>query len=305
MRILKDKKGEAYIRACISILIVCIVFVSLLNFVLLTILTKGQRSGAIQVLDQYAQNNAVKIHDSIKIHSEETDTLDATIFIEDLCEAQGLTSEGDTYVSYNRDGDYRYIISDVVMSFTVENTTKIHVSYTLTVPYDFWGTTTWINVPLVISTRLDAKFEIDETDDLVIYTVNHWKKGLDDTYVLDQSWTQRAEANTYVTPVVISYPGFTAPSTQRVLVKADRTTVVDYYYDRESYTITVTAGEGVASVTGGGTYHYGQVITITATLESGCTTVCWYGDTNWMKYTDALSTVFTVYGDAELFASAE
>ncbi len=97
---------------------------------------------------------------SIKQSSDETQSLDPTIFITDLCEAQGLDSSGSVYISYSSNGAKRYEVSDISMSFYVEKTTKIQVSYTLTVPLKFLGQTTWVAIPVTISTSLNPKFDV-------------------------------------------------------------------------------------------------------------------------------------------------
>ena len=63
------------------------------------------------------------------------------------------------------------------------------------------------------------------------------------------------------------------------LINGNGKTVVKIYYTRESYTLSVTAGDNVSSVTGAGTYEYGESVTITATLgsETGYT----FTFTNW------------------------
>ncbi len=68
-----------------------------------------------------------------------------------------MLSDG-RYISYSTANNIRYAVSDISMSFYVESTTKIKVSYTLTVPLQFMGIVLWADIPVVISTSLNPKF---------------------------------------------------------------------------------------------------------------------------------------------------
>lgn len=299
-QLLKDKHGAMYIRACVILIILSLVFMALFAYSMTVLMAKAQRKGAIQTLDAYTQTNAIDIYNSIKVHSDTTDLLDPEAYIANLCVVQGLVKEGDDYVAYDDDGYYRYGLSDITMSFVIENTTFVYVEYNLKIPFRFAGTVTWLDIPLVISSRLKPIFETEE-DTMVNYTVNHWKYDLDGNPVLDRSWTLRAAEGDSVTPPTIAYPGFIAPVVQTVTVSADKTTVVDYYYSRETYTVEITAGEGIASVSGAGTYQYGQTVTISVVLSDGYTIPAWSGDTQVLTGgVNELTYNFIVHDDVEL-----
>lgn len=88
----------------------------------------------------------------------------------------------------------------------------------------------------------------------VKYTVNHWKQKLyyDNTatftnplihneanYSLADTDTFTGVTDSKVTPERKNYSGFTAPSGIEVTIRSDGSTVVDYYYTRNSYILTV------------------------------------------------------------------
>ncbi len=90
--------------------------------------------------------------------------------------------------------------------------------------------------------------------DNVKYVVNHWKQKLyyDNTatftnplihneanYSLADMDTFTGVTDSKVTPERKNYNGFTAPSGIEVTIKSDGSTVVDYYYTRNSYILTV------------------------------------------------------------------
>ena len=108
------------------------------------------------------------------------------------------------------------------------------------------------------------------------YTVNHWQQNLnggaeqnDANYTLADTESLTGTTGASVTPGVKTYEGFTAPSATTVTITADGSTVVNYYYTRNSYTVTLTAGTGIASVSGDGTYQYGASVTISAAVSNG------------------------------------
>lgn len=215
--LLKDKHGAMYIKACVLVIIITMVFSVAFYFTTTMVRAKAQRKDAIQTLDQYTQLNAIDIYNSIKNHNDKTDTLDSDVFVASLCSSQGLQVSGDTWVAYTEDGGERYRISDIQMKYSVDNTTKITVSYTLTVPLNFLGNTVWIDIPVSINTSLNAKFDETDNSGTATYIVKHWKMNTDvTTYSLDKVWTLTGTVGDKVTPPVKTYEGFVSPATQTV-----------------------------------------------------------------------------------------
>lgn len=73
------------------------------------------------------------------------------------------------------------------------------------------------------------------------YKVEHYLQNIaDDDYPVEPEDVENLAGTTdqSVTPSVLDYAGFTPPVTQTVTVEADGSTVVKYYYLRNSYTIT-------------------------------------------------------------------
>ena len=95
------------------------------------------------------------------------------------------------------------------------------------------------------------------TTQTATYTVNHYQQNIaDDNYTLKETQTLSGEVGTSVTPAVKSYTGFKAPSTKTVTIKSDGSTVVNYQYTRNSYTLTWDVNEGNALT---GSYTSGSV----------------------------------------------
>ncbi len=112
------------------------------------------------------------------------------------------------------------------------------------------------------------------------YTVRHyWQNVDDDEYTLHETENLTGTTGAQVTPSVKTYTGFNSPSTQTVTVAADGSTVVEYRYTRQTYTVNLQTGTGVTSVSGGGTYRYEKEITINAVLAEGYDWRNWTGTT--------------------------
>ncbi len=112
------------------------------------------------------------------------------------------------------------------------------------------------------------------------YTVRHyWQNVDDDEYTLHETENLTGTTGAQVTPSVKTYTGFISPSTQTVTIAADGSTVVEYRYTRQTYTVNLQAGTGVTSVSGGGTYRYEKEITINAVLAEGYDWRNWTGTT--------------------------
>ena len=129
----------------------------------------------------------------------------------------------------------------------------------------------------------------------IVYKVQHWLQNIDgdaslkdsNNYTLDYTESLAGAAGESITPEVKAYKGFTSPAAQTVTINPDGSTVVNYYYTRNRYTVTLNKGTGISSVTGAGTYLYGASVTINATVSQGYTWSKWTGtyNTATQKYT--------------------
>lgn len=76
------------------------------------------------------------------------------------------------------------------------------------------------------------------------YTVNHHQQNLDnDNYTLTDTESDKTGTTGELTSATAkNYEGFTANSVEQKTIAADGSTVVDIYYDRNTYTVTYTDG---------------------------------------------------------------
>ena len=129
---------------------------------------------------------------------------------------------------------------------------------------------------------LYAHWELDQAE----YTVRHWKQKADGiasthddkNYELAETETKKAQIGSKVTPAVKTYTGFDSPKTQTKAVTADGKMVIDYYYERHLYNVTLNTGTGIEKTIGAGPYRYGQSVTIDANVKEGYHWLNWTGN---------------------------
>ena len=117
------------------------------------------------------------------------------------------------------------------------------------------------------------------------YVVNHHKQNIAGTgYDAPEVQNLTGTAGASITPSVKSYTGFTAPSARTVTVAPDGTLVVDYYYTRNSYTITMVTNGGntITAIT----QKYQSTLTMPNATREGYTFGGWFTNVD-------LTTAFT------------
>ncbi len=136
------------------------------------------------------------------------------------------------------------------------------------------------------------------------YKVNHYKMNLDgSTYSVFETENKFGLTDTSVTPEVKTYDGFTSPTTQTVNVSADGSTIVEYYYTRNKYNITLTYNTGISEVSGSGEYYYEEEVPISATLLDGYSFDYWITDDG-TQYPDNESKIIMGAKDISLTGNA-
>ncbi len=119
----------------------------------------------------------------------------------------------------------------------------------------------------------------------VDYTVKHWQQNLDNdeyTEVTDDAETKQGYTEDETAAVAKDYDHFIAKAFSQVAIAADGSTVVNIYYDRETYTVTYEYTGNVptgatAPVDANSPYKYGATVTV----ESAPATVTGYTFGGW------------------------
>lgn len=138
-----------------------------------------------------------------------------------------------------------------------------------------WYSDATLTVPFAASTMpatnlwLYAKWTTNRS---VRYTVRRYLQSLDGSrYDLVATELYSAETGSSVTPPVGNYVGFASPDHETVTVAGDESTVVEYYYVRNSYTATFETPEGGANVT----LKYGAPLVPPSVAKPGFTFSGW------------------------------
>ncbi len=121
----------------------------------------------------------------------------------------------------------------------------------------------------------------DEND---IYTVTHWQQALYPTGAVYYNGKYYQIADKQIIHATIgqttnarpnNYQGFTSLPFEQKTVFNDGSTMIDIYYDRNSYSLTIQTSTGIKKVEGEGNWLYGQEVEIKATAQEGYEFVCW------------------------------
>ncbi len=77
------------------------------------------------------------------------------------------------------------------------------------------------------------------------YIVNHYKENANDnSYTLYETQNLTGASDSFVTPEVNTYEGFTSPERQTVTIAPDGSLIVDYFYIRNCYTLSFVMNGG-------------------------------------------------------------
>ena len=144
-------------------------------------------------------------------------------------------------------------------------------------------------------TMLTAKWTA-RTD--ITYVVHHYQQNItDNEYTLFETQNLKGTADASIKPATNSYTGFTAPTKQTVTVKPDGSLVVNYYYTRNSYSITfvTNGGDTITKIT----QKYQSELSVPDATRDGFTFGGWYTNTtlttSYTKPTTMPATSRTVY----------
>lgn len=149
------------------------------------------------------------------------------------------------------------------------------------------------------SITLDAKWLANVNTS---YRVEHYIELLDGTYELKDTDNYTGTSDTLANPGVKTYTGFTSPLKQTVIIKPDGSQVVEYYYTRNSYTISFITNGGIAVATQ--TLKYGEELP--STVRDGFTFGGWFCDAGMLTETStapASNTTLYAYWTEENKAS--
>ena len=156
---LKNKRGDGYIQACVMILILCLLIAVYLTFATTVNTIRVVECNVRIVLDSFVMENSIIIYDSIKNGHDFTEAVDVSRFQAKLADYNNLMKSGAYYYHYDPDRDLDYRITTPVLSMTQTNSLKIAADYTITIPLYFAGMQiSTVSVPITVESRLTNKF---------------------------------------------------------------------------------------------------------------------------------------------------
>ena len=148
---------------------------------------------------------------------------------------------------------------------------------------------------------LYAEWEANDFD----YKVNHYILDTDGVhYTLKESETFTGKTDEEVTPSVKTYTGFTSPDTKTVTLLYGHDIVIDYYYTRNQYKVTLKKDENIQKTSGAGSYYYGEEVTIEATPKTGYSFSKWQDDNDVLSDNTVNNTSF-ILGDSDVTLEAK
>ena len=107
------------------------------------------------------------------------------------------------------------------------------------------------------------------------YTVKHYKMDVNGTsYTIADTVPGAGTTDSSITPATNTYEGFTAPATQTTTISGTGNTVVEYYYTRNQYNLTIINSQFVEQDKSG-PHYYGEQVTLTAINREGYHFVGW------------------------------
>ena len=132
----------------------------------------------------------------------------------------------------------------------------------------------------------EEKFDFDTkiTSDIVIeakWTKKNYTTYIVEHYLMDKEGNYPSKPtekeiltgkiDSIVTPTVKDFKGYTSPSVESIKVVINGDATVRYYYSINTYKLTINGDIGVKSVTGDGSYFYGDQVEINYIIKDGYT----------------------------------
>ena len=156
---MRSKRGEGYIQVCVLIIVICMILAVFVTFAGAVNVVRLTERNAKTVLESYVMKNSIRIYDSIKQGTNETDAIDREDFIGDLIAFCTFYKSGDFLYHYNADGEADYYITTPQVEFSEVNKLRLIVKYETYIPIYFAGRyVSTAVVPITVKLNLEQKF---------------------------------------------------------------------------------------------------------------------------------------------------
>ena len=211
--------------------------------------------GSITLYAQWTPNTYI-IHFDSNSGTGVMDDMECEFHVDYVLNANQFTKTGYDFVGWSLTPDGEVALADKAIVNNLHSTTGIITLYAKWVP----GIVSYqVNH---YTESLENSWELHDTDELMGYTEMILK--LTDLVKPIEGFTYK---NAKVGGIVVS----------EAVILADGSLVIDLYYTRNSYTIDLDKDGGISSVSGAGTYKYGETVTLDAKVRLGYSWSCWSG----------------------------
>ena len=155
----RNKRGEGYIQACVLIIILCMILSVFVTFANAVNTVKLMEYNTKTVLETYVTKNSIDIYNSIKQGNNDIESLDTTEFTTDLVSFCTFVKSGNYYYHKDANGRKEYYITPPTIGFTEEGRLRLYVSYTLCIPLYFDRVRVQTaQIPITVKLNLDERF---------------------------------------------------------------------------------------------------------------------------------------------------
>lgn len=157
--LLHSKKAMSYINICTVIILLAILISVLMNFSLVFNVAVSQRITAKHALDQYIEQNTLDIYQEIKQNASQMQNLNPDDFTSILKTDQALIKNQNELLYKDSSGKTIYKISDIRLSYDVQDMPKLKLEYHLHIPMQFIGEIAfWTDIPVALHSQYNPKF---------------------------------------------------------------------------------------------------------------------------------------------------
>ena len=219
----------------------------------------------------YAINNGYTFESVTESHSIAVTFAQNSYFIE-ITQAENGTIEGSELVSIGDDitftitpsvgysiqaiiVDGNQILTGVLTSYTFEDVCENHT------------------ITAIFVARSNIKYKVKHYSQSLTSTGDVFYGGK--LYNIIEIETKTGTTNTQTSATAKTYDGFTNLEISQTNINGDGSGIVNIYYDRISYNLTLTKGEGISQVNGAGNYLFGEDVNISAVLNEGYNWSIW------------------------------
>lgn len=156
---MRNKSAEGYVRTAVMILIFCIGIAVFMSFVTAVNIVRISKRNTYKVIDGYVTEKSIESFNSIKTGTDYTEQLDIENFIDYFCEYNAMTKIGSELIAKTQDGNEKYRVKNLNLSFIKDKTLKLQVDYVIIIPVSFGDFNIFkAEVPISIKSKYTDKF---------------------------------------------------------------------------------------------------------------------------------------------------